>query len=312
MKISRRRFLGSFATAMPYLLPSDSAWAPPFNKQDRGVSRPFYATAHDTNTIALVESALTMGANAIEIDVNVFKSQRSQLCVGHGPELHTGPASNNSPPLSDYLAEVAVLARRYRSLALIYLDCKPLTATAEHFRAIVESLRGTLETTVTNPPTTIISVASLSERGMFSDLSNLPLENEGLMVDQDNDPAAVTHFFTHLGVSSQGYGDGISFANKLSWLFAPSVKRAIAKALAEKEREKLPQLVFTWTVNSTSLVARYAKMGVDGIIADVSPPWYNPGGGLSDLLEIISDSGSQIGIRLATREDAPFARRQAA
>lgn len=71
-----------------------------------------------------------------------------------------------------------------------------------------------------------------------------------------------------------------------------------------------------WTVNNPHLIAKFARMGVDGILVDRKFHWYNfsranPGNGLRSATRIVRDKGTALGIRLANRDDNPFSIRNA-
>src|SRR5262245_22797487 len=60
----------------------------------RDAPRPFYVIGHGSNSIPLARQNLASGANALEADVNVFRSRPNQLCVNHGPKLTGGRGSD--------------------------------------------------------------------------------------------------------------------------------------------------------------------------------------------------------------------------
>ena len=60
-------------------------------------------------------------------------------------------------------------------------------------------------------------------------------------------------------------------------------------------------------MNDVGLMTQFIRIGVDGIIVDRSPPFYNRGIGLSGLVDLVRRQGARLGIRNATRQDNPFA-----
>src|SRR5215472_4775405 len=106
--------------------------------------RPFYIIGHGSNSIPLAREYLASGANALEADVNVYRSRPHQLCVDHGPKLTAGRGSDDAPALVEYLAELHSLANENPDFALVYFDCKPPAATAEHGAALIETIRTNL------------------------------------------------------------------------------------------------------------------------------------------------------------------------
>src|SRR5262249_13355849 len=103
--------------------------------------RPFYIIGHGSNSIPLAREYLASGANALEADVNVYRSRPNQLCVDHGPKLTEGRGSDNATALVEYLTELHSLARENQDFALVYFDCNPPAATAEHGAALIEAIR---------------------------------------------------------------------------------------------------------------------------------------------------------------------------
>src|SRR6185436_3618451 len=94
--------------------------------------RPFYVIGHGANSINEVTRYLSSGANALELDVNVYQSNHNELCIGHGPKLWTGGCNDKAPALADYLKNLHEVARTNTNLTLVYFDCKSPAATATH------------------------------------------------------------------------------------------------------------------------------------------------------------------------------------
>ena len=276
----------------------------------RGVDvfRPFYIIGHDPNRISDVVEYIERGANAIEPDVNVYKHDPTTLCVDHGPDIG-GPGSDTAPSLVQYLTELREVAIRYPQLALVYFDCKPLAATAVHGQTLLHTIRTCLigdgEDRI--PLSVIISVAKLDDVEIFQNIRTQFRPREAAMIDQENDPLEVSDFFTALAISNQCFSNGISVANCASPLFAPHVRPSIEQACALRASHGAIRFVATWTVNDPQAMARYIAMGVDGMIVDTSPPFYNPGVGISALTSLMEHDGERLGVRKAVRSDDPFA-----
>jgi len=268
--------------------------------------RPFYIIGHGSNSIPLAREYLASGANALEADVNVYRSRPNQLCVDHGPMLTGGRGSDNAPSLVEYLTELHSLANENPDFALVYFDCKPPAATAEHGAALIETIRTNLigEGRHRIKLDVIISVASFREATIFSRIVTNLRSGEAVMIDQEDDPSKVSQFFTSIGARNQCYCNGISVAK--AWLFAPHVRSSIEEACLLRTRDQKIKFVGVWTVNDPDLMREYITMGVDGVITDIAPPVYNSGQGLTALTALVNSEGSRLGIRKASRTDQPF------
>jgi len=270
--------------------------------------RPFYIIGHGSNSIPLAREYLASGANALEADVNVYRSRPNQLCVDHGPMLTGGRGSDNAPSLVEYLTELHSLARENPDFALVDFDCKPPAATAEHGVALIEAIRTNLigEGQDRIKLDVIISVASFKEAAIFTRIVGNLRSGEAVMIDQEDDPSKVSQFFTSIGARSQCYCNGTSVANAESWLLAPRVRSSIEEACLLRTKDKKIKFVGVWTVNDPDLMREYITMGVDGMMTDIAPPIYNCGPGLTALTALVNSEGSRLGIRKASRTDQPF------
>jgi glycerophosphoryl diester phosphodiesterase len=271
--------------------------------------RPFYVIGHCSNTIKRVEQCLSLGANGIECDVDVFRSRPSELCVAHGPNLRTGPGHDHAPSLVQYLVDLHSVAREWPGFALVYFDCKKLVATREHGATLLKAIRSHLIGDGADRANliAIISVASLRDTAIFQDIAGSLGRNEALMIDQENDPEAVSDFFTKMKTRNPCFANGTYLANGKSWLLAPRLRPSIARACSMRDVDRRIGFVTVWGINDAEVMAEYVRIGVDGIVVDPAPPFYNPGGGLEALLELVERDGSRLGIRKATRDDRLFA-----
>ena len=278
--------------------------------------RPFYLIGHGANTLARAREYLSLGANGLEMDVNLLAGDTNALCIGHGPNLGAGASGReHSVPLAEYLQALHALARTNRQLCLIYFDCKTLAATPEHGEKLPHSIRTELIGSGDDRVdlTVLISVGKLKERSMFANIAGQLGPREGLMVDGYSDPVAVSDFFTGAHVTNQAFSDGVVPVNTFmsQFMVAPAVRKACRLRDAQHEI----RFVGTWSVNNRFWMIKYVKMGVDGIVADRGPVWYNFcwinwGHGLRSLARLVHDHGTKLGIRPATRADNPFAARQ--
>ena len=247
--------------------------------------RPFYIVGHNPNTVSDAVDAVDGGANGLEPDVQVYEDDSSRLCISHG----TGEPS--APTVAAYLDGVhAQLSSS--GLSLVVFDCKPEATSADHGFELLMTIRDHL--TFDTDITVIISVGKLDEGGFFDRIIDILGPREGLMIDAENDAGAVTNYFTSRGLSHQGYGNGISFAN---FAFGPYYRYSLEAACGIRAQAGRPSFIYVWTVNAHDELREYIRIGVDGIITD------DP----HDLLEIAGEPEFSSLIVLANRLDNPFA-----
>jgi hypothetical protein len=272
--------------------------------------RPFYIIGHGANTLDIAGEFLASGANALEVDVNRLEGDTTGLCIGHGPLMGTGPSSKaHSVPLVEFLQGLHELARTNPQFCMVYFDCKTLVTTPELGAKLLDNIRTHLTGNGVDL-VVLLSVGKLKDKTMFANIAGQLGPREALMVDGHSDPVAVSRFFTEAGVTNQAFSDGIVPLNPILGQF--QVYGAVAEACRLRDRQQHIRFVGTWTVNNPWLMTRYIRMGVDGIVVDRRPVWYNFsfanwGSGLRSLTKLISRRGPSLGIRPATREDNPFA-----
>lgn len=179
------------------------------------------------------------------------------------------------------------------SLALIVFDCKEEAAFSDHGFGLLMTIRQHL--TFDNDLNIIISIANRDHnQGAFFDrIVDILGPREGLMIDFENDPGAVSNYFTNRGVTNQGYGNGISFTN---FILGPYYRYALEAACGIRAHAGRPRFIYVWTVNAHDELREYIRIGVDGAITD------DPG----DLFAMAHEAEFSPLIRLATRADNPF------
>ena len=254
--------------------------------------RPFYVVGHNPNSIPEVLKALDAGANAIEPDINVYQSRPTEFCVGESTLLEPNHgASDSAPSLDGFLTELHDIALRNPQLALVVFDCKRRVATPELGAAFLQKVRTLL--THDTQLNVIVSVASLTETAIFDLIKTQLGPREGAMVDEENDPIAVSKVFTTDGIANQSFGNGISVANSV---LGPHVRPSIEQACWLRATTGRPRFLYVWTVEDHALMREYLRIGVDGIIT----------GHPADLRAILQEAEFQSLVRYATRADNPF------
>ena len=273
--------------------------------------RPFYIIGHQADTLKEAKEYIRSGANGVEINVNVSAGQTNALCIGHGPKMGTGAAGENSTPLTNFLKGLHELAVDHANFCLVYFDCKSLAATPELGVNLLDNIRTYLVGSGADrvDMNVIISVGTLKDKSVFANIAGQLGPREGLMVDGVSNPAEVSEFFEGAKVLNQAFFDGVvPFNTCLShFLICSSVR----KACQLRDRDHKIRFVGTWSVNNPLLMAKFIKMGVDGIVVDRTFVWYNfswvnMGNGLRTLRAIVHSQGTKLGVRPSNRDDNPF------
>ncbi|HZQ25238.1 MAG TPA: PLAT/LH2 domain-containing protein [Terriglobales bacterium] len=256
---------------------------------------PFYAIAHNTNSIEDVRTALDAGyANAIEVDVTAYEGRLNELCIGHEGPVGDGTGDFDDPRLSDFLTDLADLAKLRNELALVVFDCKPPAATRENGLTLRDTIRTHLTAVV--PVNVIISVGNITDvtpyrlKGttMFDEITSNLGPREGLMIDAQDQPIEVSSFFALRGVDRRCYGYGTSFGEEGTADYRTPLQAACWMRAARGEF----RFIYAWTVNDVEDQKEYMRIGVDGIISDQNY-----------LTQLYLETGSA---GLARRTDNPF------
>jgi hypothetical protein len=249
--------------------------------------RPFYVVGHNPNTLKDATHAVNTGANGLEPDVQIYEDHPGQLCISHGK------GESSAPSLVAYLDGLHLLAQSHPGLALVVFDCKPEVTSPDHGFELLMAIRKHM--TFDNDLNVIISIGNRDDdQGAFFDrIVDLLGPREGLMIDAENDPSAVSNYFTLRGVTNQGYGNGISFANVI---LGPYYRYTLEAACGDRAQAGRPRFNYVWTVNVHDDLREYIRIGVDGAITD------DPG----DLRNITAEAPFASLIRIADRLDNPF------
>ncbi len=256
-----------------------------------GGPRPFYVVGHNPNSIADALTAIKAGANALEPDINVYSASQGELCVSHGEGDPTAPT------LVKYLTDLHAIAVAHPELALVVLDCKPKTATAAFGTTILNAVRENL--TFDTNVNVILSVSALSSAAIFDGIKGSLTAREGVMIDEENDPVAVSDYFTNLGIANHSFGNGISVLNDI---LGPNVRPSLERGCEFRAEGGRPKFIYAWTVNDAELSREYMRIGVDGLISD----------DIAQLSGIVKEPAFKNQLRLATRADNPMTPENAA
>ncbi len=111
------------------------------------------------------------------------------------------------------------------------------------------------------------------------------------MIDEENDPIAVSNFFVQLRVTNQCFGNGIIFSSLLS----PNVRPSMERACEFQAGTNRIRFIYAWPINDLSSMTEYLRIGVNGMITDDIP----------ELVNQINRTPRSF-IHLANRNDNPF------
>ncbi|MCJ7662844.1 MAG: hypothetical protein MUO24_01235 [Desulfobacterales bacterium] len=242
-----------------------------------------YSIAHRCNTSEAVKSALREGANAVECDV-IYDNER--FYAQHDP-LSEGTA------LSTFLKEIREVADVLKEqFALIIFDLKESIDSPRLKQ--VHSLVRPLLSDATGIKV-IHSVSTLKRglvfKGILEDLDS----QEGLSIDEYDNPLKVQNFFEGIRSERCCYGNGITAV--LPEEFGGPIRESLQKAILLKMRRHIIKFVYIWTIDLKSSMRTYLDLGVDGIMTNHT----------SGLKEVLREKKYQSTFRLATRIDTPLA-----
>ncbi len=243
------------------------------------LARPFWIIGHNTNTLELVRKAVDEGANAVEIDVH-------DTADGRWVVSHDAPSSD-APELGEFLRQVSGIAREHPALCLLTLDCKTYNpALAADLFSLARDNWALFAGAAGRPY--IASIPHQENLEFFEPLLGELRDFEGLMIDEDDDPAAVAKALA--GAKNPCFGDGIA-----TFLPGPDVRPAMEQAAAIQARDRSIKFTYSWTFTQMASLGEQLDIGVDGIITDNVP----------GLLKLVRERSAVL--RLATGRDDPFA-----
>ncbi len=261
--------------------------------------RPFYAFAHNPNSLQDVEAALKKGFNALEPDISEITCGGQEVLIDFDTDL--GVPDCGSIRFADWCTGVNKLAQQYPKLAYVVLDIKAWASdpgndaqVTANMNEIVNDVRTLLNANGVNLNVTY-SVANHKHAQILDKIiSQIPvnplLEREGLQIDGEDDAGAVVQYFF-----DQGFTGNISFGDGTSTVYAP-LPRAMDYAAFLRASIGYPKAVsYVYVLTQQASMNSYIYSGVDGVIALDADQ--------DDLLAVIPQHPE---IRMAKREDNPF------
>lgn len=233
---------------------------------------PLYLLGHNTNTIDEVKTALSQGANGVEIDITAYDAAPHGLCIGHYGLYGNATAGPEAPSLVSFLKQLKQVADAHPELALVMFDMKPPASKVGKGKALMKAIREHL--TQGGPLSVVISMGDVPtphadgsfDESLYDRIHADLGPRELLMIDEDSDFQQVTKFFASLGQPEFGYGNGTSFG--ASDQGAMVYRTPVEQACATREAHGQPAFVDAWTINTEDNLAIYLRIGVNAMICD--------------------------------------------
>lgn len=215
--------------------------------------RPVYLIAHRCNDPEDIEKALSQGANAIECDLR-WDAANNYWKVDHDI------LADWSTKLSDWLDAAKKAADKHGDkFALIVFDIK----TPEQLPNLLNTAREALPDDLN----LLFSTASYEDRGCFDPILNSLRKNEGVAIDEHNNPQEVKEHFTSKGVTNFWYGNGITGLGLP--LLGPNVWPSAKKAAKMRDHDQAIKKVYVWTVATDESIGEYLSIArVDGVMVN--------------------------------------------
>jgi glycerophosphoryl diester phosphodiesterase len=263
-------------------------------KKESPTARPIYVIAHRCNDPEDIGRAVSQGANAIECDLQ-YDATTGQIFVNHDYAIGTN--------IFEWLNHAKRIAHLYGDkFALIIFDTKFAAGrdpaiSGPVLRRVRDLVREVL-TSGPNPINVLYSISDYDKRAALAPIMNDLRPNEGVAIDENDEPAEVEAHFSRLGVANVWYGDGIFTAG------VKDVYPYVEKGARLRDANKKIKKVYVWTLASKTSIRKFIKEAkADGVMVN-APGTTGPSHGLEEALEVV---GEWAGARLARRSDPAFA-----
>jgi len=256
------------------------------------MTRPIYLIGHNTNSLEEIERGLADGLNAFEIDLNTDANR--EIFVSHDPVDPTSLGFESPPRLIPFLQGLRQIADGDERVSLVVFDFK--FSAPDLGARVLRAVRDHL--TYGGGLHVIYSIAKIEQaRTLFEPfLANLA-PNEGLMIDEEADPAEVSEFFARNKVSRACYGDGITTVAGVG-LPTPKLITEMDLAVALRSMGKL-HFVYPWVLVDADTIREFLRIGVNGIMVEVD--------NASTLTSVVAEPELAAQLHPARRGDDPFA-----
>lgn len=243
--------------------------------------RPVYVIAHRCNDSEDIGRAISQGCNALECDLQ-YNSTSKEVFVNHD-----SPTGNN---LSKWLNNAKTIIGIYPTqFSLIIFDCKfasdDFDQTGDVLVSVRQQVREFLNKDVETPINILFSIASYKRVQGFRKIMNTLRPNEGVAIDQSDDPEEVTNFFRDNEVANFWYGDGIFSAG------TKDVYPYVKKGCELRDTVGFPRKVYVWTLAKGNSIKKYIEEAlVDAVMVNVPGTIPLSDNGLAEALKVIYES----------------------
>jgi len=224
------------------------------------VKRPFFIIHHNPNRVGNKDDtgsavhALSHGANALAPDIVYIEKEFWVLHNNNPFESRKG-----SPPLSDYLAELAGTLKRNPSLELhlIVFDLKHTITHPFEFEWLQKIIHDNFSSKVSVP---MVFTTPHNINFLMNEVGPQLMDNQAVGTDEFSNPLYVHECFKWRGFP-------YVFAHGNSFLFH-DVYKTIMHAVNIRDSAHSFRLVYPWVVDSKKKFKRYLGLGVDAIMTN--------------------------------------------
>ncbi|XP_055930382.1 dermonecrotic toxin SdSicTox-betaIIB1aiii-like [Argiope bruennichi] len=275
--------------------------------------RPVYIIAHMVNSIYELDDFLARGANAIEIDLT-FYSNGTVKNVYHGYPCDCYRVCDERENFARYLNHIRDISNpvntHFReSLTFLFLDLKLGDVARKDKYKAGEEIAKYLITHLWNKDLTdpdievLLSIPHVSDgetiRGVRDTFTKsnraTTMQKLGFDVSLNDDLNSIKKMYSRLGVTSNRWqGDGITNCLRL---FRDDSRLRHAIRIRDSSAGFLEK-VYDWTVDTTSVIRRSLRAGVDGLITNFP----------ERVVSVLQEPEFRDKYRLATSDDNPFSK----
>jgi glycerophosphoryl diester phosphodiesterase len=232
--------------------------------------RPFFAIAHNPDSVERLDRAIADGANALEPDLR-HSGDAPELATAEDADIAvteegvTGSASavNGQAPLDAYFRELNAVAQR----KLVIWDTKP--GDTQDYASVASAIEKVGQEQGFDFSRSVFNISNdkmTALYGPFQDDASIGRCFDGIFTQVHSHAAdewmgpvrAQRLTFQGLGVTPQ-----LQVPEKWSVPISVYVRA--------REQEEYPKKIYFWTVNDPSATRRILDLGVDGLITDELP-----------------------------------------
>lgn len=229
--------------------------------------------------MAKINKAFRQKVNGMECDL--WADEQSKWWISHD--------GSEKADLVEWLTHVGKAEKKFRrQLAVIIFDIK----SAEPIAGVRDIINTHLPAGLPH----IYSTAKLDKAPIFTAIVPLLTENEGIAIDEEDDPIKVAEFFREIGATQCWYGNGITLI-PLNTEFHISMQEAAPIRDTTGPFSK----IYTWSVHRKKALHKYIiEDKVDAVIVGLNNILTRP---VSNALKIIEASNE---VQLADRSSRLF------